>query len=96
MSVLTPPEPFPILDENDLLRQLRPRQDGLIIEDKGHSALFLPVVWDELPNPEEFLGHLKRKAGLAVGHWSPDFTAWRFQAVEISDADIDEDSGEEG
>ncbi|MDR3441186.1 AmmeMemoRadiSam system protein B [Telmatospirillum sp.] len=95
LSILTPPQPMQFADQVDLLRQLRPREDGLIIEDAGHRALFLPSVWEQLPDPESFLAHLKRKAGLAPQHWSATFAAQRFQAVEITDADIDEDFAEE-
>ncbi|MEO0034760.1 MAG: hypothetical protein RLZZ501_783 [Pseudomonadota bacterium] len=83
ISVLTPPEPLRFADEADLLAQLHPRRDGLIIEDQGRRALFLPVVWEQLPEPRAFLAHLKLKAGLAAGHWSPGFRASRFAAVEI-------------
>jgi AmmeMemoRadiSam system protein B/AmmeMemoRadiSam system protein A len=85
VSVLTPPVPMTIADEADLLAQLRPGIDGLIIEDGGHRALFLPSVWEQLPDPREFLGHLKRKAGLSPHHWSPGFRAQRFQAVEVKE-----------
>lgn len=86
VSVLTPPQPMTIHSEGDLLSQLRPGIDGLIIEDKGHRALFLPSVWEQLPDPSRFLAHLKAKAGLPPTHWSPNFRASRFQAVEIRDA----------
>jgi AmmeMemoRadiSam system protein B/AmmeMemoRadiSam system protein A len=46
VSVLTAPEPVRFTGEADLLAQMRPRRDGLIIEDRGHRALFLPAVWD--------------------------------------------------
>ena len=64
VSVLTPPVPMRFTDEADLLAQLRPGIDGLIIEDAGRRALFLPSVWEELPDPRQFLAHLKLKAGL--------------------------------
>jgi len=83
IAVLTPPEPLSFRDETDLLAQVRPRRDGLIVEDHGHRALFLPVVWEQLPEPRAFLAHLKLKAGLAAGHWSPSFQASRFEAIEI-------------
>lgn len=38
--------------------------DGVILSMKGHGALFLPQVWDELPDKEEFLSQLCLKAGL--------------------------------
>lgn len=85
VSVLTPPTPMSFTDQADLLAQLRPRQDGLIIEDGGKRAVFLPLVWEQLPEPDQFLAHLKHKAGLAADHWSPGFKAKRFQAVEITE-----------
>ncbi|MBX9635875.1 MAG: AmmeMemoRadiSam system protein B, partial [Magnetospirillum sp.] len=83
VSVLTPPVPMRFMSETDLLAQLRPRVDGLIIEDGGKRALFLPSVWEQLPDPAHFLAHLKHKAGMALDHWSPHFKASRFQAVEM-------------
>ena len=51
VSVLTPPEPMRFDDEADLLAQLRPGVDGLIIEDLGRRSLFLPSVWEEMRRP---------------------------------------------
>ncbi len=84
VAVLTPPEPMTIAGEDDLLRQLRPRTDGLIIESHGRRALFLPAVWESLPEPAAFLAQLKHKAGLPPGAPAPHLRAWRFQAVELA------------
>lgn len=83
VSVLTRPAPMSFADQADLLAQLAPHKDGLIIEDGGRRALFLPAVWEMLPEPARFLAHLKEKAGLAVDHWSASFKAWRFKAIEL-------------
>ncbi|CCG41042.1 AmmeMemoRadiSam system protein B [Magnetospirillum molischianum] len=83
ISVLTPPVAMHFTNEADLLAQLRPRRDGLIIEDGGRRALFLPSVWEQLPERHAFLAHLKAKAGLDTKHWSASFHASRFEAVEI-------------
>ncbi|MBE0532774.1 MAG: AmmeMemoRadiSam system protein B [Rhodospirillales bacterium] len=88
VSVLSAPSPIQFASEADLLGRLRPRVDGLIIEDSGRKALFLPAVWETLPDPRTFLGHLKIKAGLKAEHWSGGFKAWRFVAEEISDEDL--------
>ncbi|MGE5504260.1 MAG: AmmeMemoRadiSam system protein B [Actinomycetota bacterium] len=85
VSVLTAPVPMTFAGEADLLAQLRPGIDGLIIEDQGRRALFLPSVWEQLPDKGAFLGHLKAKAGMSPGHFSPTFKASRFQAVEIKE-----------
>lgn len=83
VTVLTPTQPMTIKDEADLIAQLRPGMDGLVIEDGPRRALFIPSVWETLPTPHAFLAHLKAKAGLAPTHWSATFKAWRFQAVEL-------------
>ncbi|MGB1801307.1 MAG: AmmeMemoRadiSam system protein B, partial [Gammaproteobacteria bacterium] len=54
LSILTPAEPFPFKDEQDLLNQLRPNIDGLIIAKNNKRATFLPVVWESLSRPEQF------------------------------------------
>jgi len=83
VSVLTPPVAMSFTGEADLLTQLRPRIDGLIIRDAGRSSLFLPSVWEELPDRRQFLTHLKLKAGLAADHFSTGFTALRFRSIEV-------------
>jgi AmmeMemoRadiSam system protein A len=86
ISVLTPPEPMRFSSEADLLAQLRPGVDGLIIEDQGRRSLFLPSVWEEIPKPRQFLGVLKLKAGLPAEHFSPEFRAQRFRSIEVKGA----------
>jgi AmmeMemoRadiSam system protein B/AmmeMemoRadiSam system protein A len=83
VSLLTAPVPMAFKDEADLLAQLQPDIDGLIIQDAGCSALFLPSVWAEVPEPRRFLTLLKLKAGLAATHFSPGFTARRFRSIEV-------------
>lgn len=83
ISVLSPQSKMTFKDEADLLSQLRPGIDGLVIQDGGRRALFLPSVWEQLPEPQQFLSSLKRKAGMAADHWSANFLANRFIAEEI-------------
>ncbi|HET6196538.1 MAG TPA: AmmeMemoRadiSam system protein A, partial [Acetobacteraceae bacterium] len=84
VSVLTPPAPMHFDSETDLLAQLRPGVDGVMIEDLGRRALFLPSVWEEVPDRRQFLTHLKLKAGLAAGHFSAAFRAQRFRSIEVN------------
>ncbi len=84
ISVLSPPSAMSFANEADLLEQLRPKVDGLIIQGGDLRALFLPQVWDSLPHPRQFLGQLKVKAGLDADYWSDDFQAWRFVAESVS------------
>lgn len=78
ISILSPAEPLSCVSEADLLRQIRPGIDGLILQDRGHRGTFLPSVWEQLPNPVDFLEHLKRKAGLPGGYWSDSLRVLRY------------------
>ncbi|HKJ77676.1 MAG TPA: AmmeMemoRadiSam system protein A [Gammaproteobacteria bacterium] len=78
ISVLSPPEPMAFESEADLVRQLRPGVDGLILEEKGRRGTFLPAVWSSLPQPHRFFEQLKLKAGLPPDYWSPTVQAARY------------------
>ncbi len=80
VSVLSVPRQLSFSDENDLLAQLRPGKDGLILEDGHRRATFLPSVWEQLPDPRNFVAELKRKAGLLPDQWSDTLRAWRYTA----------------
>ena len=78
ISMLGPNTELRFESEQDLLALLRPGTDGLTIEDGTHRATFLPQVWESLPQPQAFLAHLKRKAGLSEQHWSDALRAYRY------------------
>ncbi|HRF43501.1 MAG TPA: AmmeMemoRadiSam system protein A [Candidatus Competibacteraceae bacterium] len=88
LSVLSPPEPLPFRSEQELLAQLRPGVDGLILHFRQHRATFLPSVWEQLADPPVFLAHLKQKAGLPPDFWSPELQAERYTTEYFSDADV--------
>lgn len=88
ISVLSPQAPMAFDGEEDFLAKLRPRVDGLVIADGGRRALFLPSVWEQIPDPQQFVGHLKVKAGMPADHWSENFQAWRFVAEEVYARDL--------
>ncbi|MBW2358817.1 MAG: AmmeMemoRadiSam system protein A, partial [Deltaproteobacteria bacterium] len=64
ISILTDPKPLSYSDADDLLKKLRPNIDGVILKKGFHQSTFLPQVWEQLPEKEEFLTHLCLKAGL--------------------------------
>jgi AmmeMemoRadiSam system protein A len=79
LSILTPPVAMTFTSEMDLLEQIRPGIDGLIIEDQGRRGTFLPSVWQQLPDKIAFLTHLKMKAGLPPQHWSDTLRMSRYE-----------------
>ena len=70
LSLLTVPEPLDVTTEEQLLVLLRPSIDGLILESDTGRATFLPAVWEQLPDPVQFVRHLKMKAGWPATYWS--------------------------
>jgi AmmeMemoRadiSam system protein A len=78
ISVLGEREEMRFDSEQALIKQLRPGMDGLILQEHTHKGTFLPSVWDSLPEPADFLMHLKLKAGLPARYWSDSMQAWRY------------------
>ena len=67
-----------------MLAKLRPGVDGVLIEDRGRRATYLPSVWSSLSNPQRFITELKRKAGLAPDHWSETLRVSRYTVESFS------------
>jgi hypothetical protein len=82
ISVLTTPVEMKFTSEADLVRQLKPGVDGLIIESGARRATFLPEVWDSIPDATDFLKQLKLKAGMNVPECPKK--AWRYYTQHFS------------
>ncbi len=78
ISILSDAEPVRFASEADLIQQLRPGEDGLILQEGPHRGTFLPSVWEQLPDPEQFWRHLKGKAGLPAHYWSDSLRLYRY------------------
>ena len=87
VSVLGVRRPLPFETDEDLLEKLVPGRDGLVIGNGGRRGLFLPQVWDSLPDPRDFLAHLKAKAELGAGALPAGTTAHRFSAESFGEDD---------
>lgn len=83
ISLLSPLEPLAVASRDELLAALRPGADGLLLEEGRWRATFLPDVWEQLQDPERFLAHLERKAGLPAGEWSAARRAWRYTTTSF-------------
>lgn len=79
ISVLGEASTMHFQSEQDLLDQLVPHVDGLILKLGDLRATFLPSVWEQLSEKAEFLNHLKSKAGLPFDYWSDDLKIDRYR-----------------
>lgn len=84
ISVLSKLEPMHFQSEQDLLTQLRPGIDGLVLSEGGRLGTFLPDVWETFPEPAVFFAHLRTKAGLAPEHWSDTLKVERYSTESFS------------
>lgn len=78
VSVLSPMQAMHFASEANALAQLRPGVDGVVFEFGHHRSTFLPQVWEQLPDPRDFMAHLKRKAGLSADFWDADVRLQRY------------------
>jgi AmmeMemoRadiSam system protein A len=73
----------------ELIEQVEAGVDGLLVEGTTRGlprrATLLPSVWQQLPDPAEFVGALWHKAGLVPGDWPRDVVVSRYRVVEIAD-----------
>jgi AmmeMemoRadiSam system protein A len=84
LSILSPAESMAFDSQEDLVGQLRPGVDGLILQAGAQRGTFLPSVWESLPQASTFLNHLKLKAGLAEDYWSDSVQVWRYTTDSFS------------
>jgi uncharacterized protein len=83
VSRLTRPVPLEYKDAEDLLSQLHPHVDGVILQDAFHRATFLPQVWEKIPDPAEFLDNLCYKMGIK-------HDAWRSKRLDVLTYQVEE------
>ncbi|HEY0940605.1 MAG TPA: AmmeMemoRadiSam system protein A [Steroidobacter sp.] len=78
ISVLSKPELRDVGSEAELLEVLRPGIDGVILQAGARRSTFLPAVWEQLPDPRQFIRHLKLKAGWPADFWPPGMHVWLY------------------
>ncbi|MHB8455531.1 MAG: AmmeMemoRadiSam system protein A [Acidiferrobacterales bacterium] len=93
ISLLSPPEPLPATTEQQAREILRPGLDGVVFEYGRYRSTFLPQVWEQLPEPDLFLSHLKRKAGLPPDFWHRTIRLSRYTVEKWREADSESTAG---
>ncbi|WP_428775854.1 AmmeMemoRadiSam system protein A [Vibrio sp.] len=84
ISILSPLTPIENKGELALKERLKSGEDGLLLEDDHHRAVFLPSVWETLTTPERFIEALKAKGGWPTGYWSDDIAIHLFTTEVVS------------
>jgi len=89
VSVLTVPSPLGFSTPEELLAKLRPKIDGVVLELGSRRATFLPQVWEQLPEPRQFLRRLSEKAGLSPeAYREPGLSISVYQAEAFHESEL--------
>ena len=83
VSVLSSIEKIDFKDERDLLSKIYPH--GIILSERDRRAVYLPIVWEQLPDKTVFLNSLKEKAGFPPNYFSRAIEAYKFDTTYITD-----------
>ncbi len=88
ISVLTEPQELLFDSPDDLLAKLRPHHDGVILATRYGESTFIPQVWENVPDKEEFLSELCAKHLAPRDTWKRDYKNIRvftYQAIVMSE-----------
>ncbi len=95
ISLLSAMQVLNFSDEQDALAQLQAGTDGVLFEYEQHRSTFLPQVWEQLPDTEDFIAHLKSKAGLTSDFWSEKVRLYRYTVDKWKESDFATSTGEQ-
>lgn len=88
VSLLSVMQPLQFAGEYDALAQLQPGIDGVVFEYGRYRSTFLPQVWEQLPDVNTFMAHLKHKAGLHASFWDEEVKLYRYTVSKWKEKDI--------
>jgi AmmeMemoRadiSam system protein A len=82
ISVLSEARPLSYGSPEELLGLLQPHQDGVLLRIGSSVAMFLPQVWQHLPDKVQFLERLAQKAGYPPSAWREKDTSVSVYSVQ--------------
>jgi len=94
ISQLNIPKELEYVDAQHLQTLVRPKVDGILLQQGNKSATFLPQVWGEFTSFEYFFGQLGVKAGLKNYALDEHPKVFSFQVSSYEDTPLDEEEQE--
>ena len=88
VSLLSPMQKLEFSNEQEALVQLQPGVDGVVFEYAHYRSTFLPQVWEQLPDVDVFMAHLKHKAGLTPDFWADQVKLSRYTVSKWKERDF--------
>jgi AMMECR1 domain-containing protein len=88
VSLLSAPTAVLFADERELLAALRPGVDGVILASADRRGTYLPQVWEQIPEPRQFLASLMQKAGIPADTRLTRCQVWRYQVRKWKESEL--------
>ncbi|MHB1730761.1 MAG: AmmeMemoRadiSam system protein A [Leptospirillum sp.] len=86
VSLLSPMEQYLFLDLEDLARQISKNREGLLLEWKHRTATYLPEVWEQIPDPAQFIGELLKKGRIPPNALPPELRAYHYKTTIMKES----------
>lgn len=84
ISVLSIPKKIEYKNEEELKKKILKK--GVVIKKGFYQATYLPQVWEQLHDFEDFIGSLCEKAGLSTDAWkSLELEVWTYSVQAIKE-----------
>ena len=87
VSLLSPMQELVFTNEQEALVQLQSGVDGIVFEFGHYRSTFLPQVWEQLPDVDMFMQHLKQKAGLTPDFWADQVKLFQYTVSKWKERD---------
>ncbi|WP_076407477.1 AmmeMemoRadiSam system protein A [Shewanella sp. UCD-KL12] len=85
ISLLSPLSAIDVSSQAQLEEYLSINKLGVLLSEGDKRSVFLPQVWQQLPQPKHFLDALKNKAGWPCDYWSKQLSVKVFSVVHFSE-----------
>ncbi|ABZ75523.1 AMMECR1 domain protein [Shewanella halifaxensis HAW-EB4] len=85
LSLLSEMQGVEVNEQAELQRYLKGNSLGLVLSEGDRRAVFLPQVWQQLPEPKEFIEALKAKGGWDRDYWSSNMKVEVFSVTHFSE-----------
>ncbi|WP_299801870.1 AmmeMemoRadiSam system protein A [uncultured Shewanella sp.] len=85
ISLLSEMKRIEVKNQTELQASLEGTSFGLVLKEDDKKAVFLPQVWQQLPEAKEFIEALKAKGGWDRGYWSPNMQVEIFGVTHFSE-----------
>ena len=86
VSILSKPEPVAYVDEEELKSKIVPFKDGIVLKHHGRQATYLPQVWEQLPDFDDFFSSLCLKANLDRACLSEHPEIWTYTVKKYKES----------